>query len=56
MTEVTYSERLFTYKERWSGSDANICLAMTAETSFLLFPDSLSPRGSLEAEVNVEQS
>ena len=56
MMEVTYFDGSAAYKERWSGSDVKICLAMTAETSFLLFPDGLSPGGSLEAEVDVERS
>ena len=56
MMEVTYFDGSATYKERWSGLDAKICLVMTAETSFLLFPDSLSPGGGLEAEVDVKQS
>ena len=34
----------------------NICLAIAAETSFLLFPDGLSPGGGLDAEVDVTQS
>ena len=55
MTEVTYFDGSAAYKERWSGSDAKIHLAMTAETSSLLFPDGLSPRGGLEAEVDVKQ-
>ena len=54
MMEVTYFDNAAAYKERWSRSDAKICLAMTAATSFFLFPDGLSPGGGLEAEVDVK--
>ena len=55
ITEVTYLNGSEAYKEEWSGLVVNICLVMAAETSFLLFPDGLSPGGGLDAEVDVTQ-
>lgn len=53
--EVTYLAGSAVYELEWSGSSSKICFAIMAETSFLFFPDGLSPGVSL-TNVDDEQS
>ena len=52
--EVTYLAGSDAYDMAWSGSSPDICFAMADATSFLFFPDGLSPGGSQAVKADAE--